>query len=344
MAFIDEVQIWVKAGDGGRGCVSFLREKHRPRGGPDGGSGGDGGDVILQVNPQMSTLLDLKYRPHLRAERGGQGRGKNQHGKRGRDLVVSVPPGTLVRDASTGEALADLTVPYERVRVAKGGKGGRGNASFVSATNRAPRFAQPGLPGEERTLILELRLLADVGLIGLPNAGKSTLIAAVSAARPRIADFPFTTLTPHLGVVRLDEERSFVMADIPGLIEGAHRGEGLGSRFLRHIARTLVLVHLLDISSEERNPLEDYDTINRELGLFDPALAQKPQILALTKLDLPLVRKRIPLVCQAFAQKGIHPLALSALTGEGVNELLGRIGQILEQAKPQEFREALSAL
>lgn len=345
MHFIDEVQIFVKAGDGGRGCVSFLREKYRPRGGPDGGNGGDGGDVILRVDPQMGTLLDLKYHPHLRAGRGEHGRGKNQHGKHGPALFVGVPPGTIVRDTHTGEVLADLKAAGGEVVVAGGGKGGRGNAMFVSPTNRAPRFAQPGLPGEERTLMLELRLLADVGLVGFPNVGKSTLIAAVSAARPRIADFPFTTLTPHLGVVRCGEEGSFVMADIPGLIEGAHRGEGLGIRFLRHLSRTSLLVHLLDISSPERDSLKDCDTIGQELAHFDPSLAEKPRIVVITKLDLPATRERLPAVCKAFARRGIPPLAVSAVTGEGIKELIQKIGQTLDRlkSKPSAVSNQLSA-
>src|SRR5581483_8728659 len=259
MHFVDEVRLHVKAGDGGRGCVAFLREKYRPRGGPAGGNGGDGGNVILRVNSQLSTLVDLTAQKRLRAESGEHGRGKDQHGKKGPDLVIRVPQGTLVKDGETGELLADLNTPEAEVVAAKGGKGGKGNAFFATSTNRAPRFAQPGIPGEERTLLLELRLLADVGLVGFPNAGKSTLISAVSAARPRVADYPFTTLTPNLGVVRYNEEQSFVMADVPGLIEGAHEGHGLGIRFLRHLSRTSVLVHLLDISDPECDPLRDYD-------------------------------------------------------------------------------------
>lgn len=337
MHFIDEVRLHIKAGDGGRGCVAFLREKYRPRGGPSGGNGGDGGSVIIRVDPQLNTLIDLVHHQHLRAERGEHGRGKNQHGKNGRDLIVRVPPGTIVRDAETGEILADLNAPSREFIAAKGGKGGKGNAFFVSSTNQAPRFAQPGLPGEERSLQLELRLLADVGLVGLPNVGKSTLISAVSAARPRIADFPFTTLTPHLGVVRYGEERSFVMADVPGLIEGAHLGHGLGTRFLRHLSRTSVLVHLLDISRPESEPLRDYEIINRELKYFEEDLSTRPQIVAVTKFDLPATRERFDEVRAAFSEQyGIALLAISAATGEGIKELLSRITRILEAHKAVE--------
>lgn len=333
MHFIDEVRLLVKAGDGGRGCVSFLREKYKPRGGPNGGDGGDGGSVIFQVDPQLNTLLDLAHRKHLRAERGEHGRGKDQHGKNGQDLTVRVPPGTLVYDEERGMLLADLRTSTETVVVAKGGKGGKGNANFATPTNRAPRFAQPGLPGEERSLRLELRLLADVGLVGFPNTGKSTLISAVSAARPRIADFPFTTLTPHLGVVRYNEEKTFVMADVPGLIEGAHEGHGLGIRFLRHLSRTSVLVHLLDISDPERDPWCDYQTINRELACFDPSFLTRPQVTVVTKLDLPVTRSRLLEVRALFANHGIDLLAVSAITREGVKTLVQRIARTLELYK-----------
>jgi GTP-binding protein len=335
MHFIDEVHLSVKAGDGGRGCVSFLREKYKPRGGPNGGDGGNGGSVIFRADPQLNTLIDLAHQKHLRAERGEHGRGKDQHGKNGQDLIVRVPPGTLVYDEGAKLLLADLHAPNEEVVVAKGGRGGKGNAHFVTSTTRAPRFAQPGLPGEERSLRLELRLLADVGLVGFPNTGKSTLISAVSAARPRIADFPFTTLTPHLGVVRYREERSFVMADVPGLIEGAHEGHGLGTRFLRHISRTSVLVHLLDISNTERDPWHDYQVINHELSCFDPLLLTRPQIVVVTKLDLPETQKRLPEARALFADHGIDLLAISAVTGEGVKELVLHIAQMVERYKAE---------
>ncbi|MGH7966359.1 MAG: GTPase ObgE [Candidatus Binatia bacterium] len=342
MHFIDEIHVQVKAGDGGRGCVSFLREKYRPHGGPNGGDGGNGGSVILRVDPQLNTLLDLAHQKHLRAERGEHGRGKDQHGKNGKDLIVRVPPGTLVRDAESGELLADLSTPDAEVTIVRGGKGGKGNAFFTSATHQAPRFAQPGLPGEERALHLELRLLADVGLVGFPNVGKSTLISAVSAARPRVADFPFTTLTPHLGVVRYGEEKSFVMADVPGLIEGAHEGHGLGVRFLRHLSRTAVLVHLLDISDLERDPLHDYAVINHELQCFDPALLARPQFTVVTKLDLPVTRERLPEVEAAFAQRGIALLAISAATHEGLKELARQIARTLEACKAQAAEESVT--
>ena len=333
MHFVDEVQIHVKAGDGGRGCVSFLREKYRPRGGPNGGNGGDGGNVSLRADSQLSTLSDLVYQRHLRAERGENGRGKDQHGKNGHDLIVRVPLGTLARDAESGELLADLSTRDAEVVIARGGKGGKGNAFFASATNQAPRFAQPGIPGEECLLRLELRLLADVGLVGFPNAGKSTLLSAVSAARPRIADFPFTTLTPHLGVVRYGEEGSFVMADIPGLIEGAHEGHGLGMQFLRHLSRTSVLLHLLDISALERDPLHDYDLINHELACFDSELLARPLVAVVTKLDLPVTRERFSEVKEAFTQRGVELRAVSAVTGEGIQELIWQLARILEARK-----------
>src|SRR5436853_3510552 len=276
MKFVDEALISVKAGDGGRGCVAFLREKYRPHGGPSGGDGGPGGDVVLRADPGLTTLLDFRFQRHLEAERGEHGRGKEQTGAAGASRVVRVPVGTRVLDAETSELVADLTRADAEVVVARGGRGGRGNARFASATNQAPRRVEPGLPGEARALRLELRLLADVGLVGFPNAGKSTLIAAVSAARPRIADYPFTTLVPNLGVARVDDD-AIVIADIPGLIEGAHLGQGLGIRFLRHLARTAILVHLVDLS-DERDPLTAFDTINRELAAYDDALAAKPQI------------------------------------------------------------------
>ncbi|MBM4254905.1 MAG: GTPase ObgE [Deltaproteobacteria bacterium] len=339
MHFVDEIRLHVKAGDGGRGCVAFLREKYRPKGGPAGGNGGDGGSVIFRVDPQLSTLVDLTAHKHLRADAGENGRGKDQHGKNGAPLVIRVPQGTLVKDETSGELLADLNTPGVEVIVAKGGKGGKGNAFFATSTNRAPRFAQPGIPGEERTIVLELRLLADVGLVGFPNAGKSTLISTVSAARPRIADYPFTTLTPNLGVVRYSEEKSFVMADVPGLIEGAHEGHGLGIRFLRHLSRTSLLVHLLDISDPERDPLHDYDVINHELTCFGDELGGRKQILVITKIDLPTTRERFPEVLEAFARRGVDAFAISAATREGLKPLLDRIVQELElqrvQAAPQ---------
>jgi GTP-binding protein len=323
MKFVDEVRIRVEAGDGGRGCVSFRREKYVPRGGPNGGDGGNGGDVVVAVEPGLSTLVDLSYPQCLRAGRGEHGRGKDQHGARGRDLVLRVPAGTLVHDAESGELLADLRAPGERAVVARGGRGGRGNMHFATPVDRAPRRAEPGTAGERRELRLELRVLADAGLLGFPNVGKSTLVRAVSAARPRVADYPFTTIVPHLGVVRVDDEASFVIADVPGLIEGAHAGHGLGTRFLRHLARTAVLVHLLDVSGTSgRDPLADFEALNRELALASPELAAKPQIVVAGKLDLAETRANLPRVRAALAARGITLLAVSGATGEGTRELM----------------------
>lgn len=333
MNFVDEVTLSVAAGDGGRGCVSFLREKFRPWGGPNGGNGGDGSDVIVRVDPQRNTLLDLAHRHHVRAPRGEHGRGKDQHGKNAPAVVLPVPPGTVVRDADSGDILADLREAGDEVVIARGGRGGRGNASFATSTNRAPRHAQSGLPGETRRLELELRLLADVGLVGFPNAGKSTLLAAVSAARPRVASYPFTTLTPQLGVVRYGrvgvDEGAFVMADVPGLIEGAHTGHGLGVRFLRHLSRTALLVHLLDLSQPNRDPFHDYETINRELQAFDRGLASRPQLVVATKADLPVVRDRFPAVRETFARRDERLGLVSALTGHGKRDLVMDIAQRL---------------
>ncbi len=333
MKFVDEVRIEVQAGDGGRGCVSFRREKYVPRGGPNGGDGGDGGDVVLRADPGLGTLLDLSYPQRLRAGRGEHGRGKDQHGARGRDLVLRVPPGTLVFDDTTGVLLHDLRTPGEAVVVARGGRGGRGNRHFATPTDRAPRRAEPGTPGERRALRLELRVLADAGLLGFPNVGKSTLIRAVSAARPRVADYPFTTLVPHLGVVRVDDA-SFVLADIPGLVPGAHAGQGLGARFLRHLARTAVLVHLLDVSGlTGRDPLADFDALNRELGLASPALAAKPQIVVAGKLDLAETRAALPAVRRRFAARGLELLAVSGATGEGTEALMRRLAAAIAAAR-----------
>lgn len=334
MKFIDEVKIDAKAGDGGKGCLSFRREKFIPLGGPNGGDGGDGGDVCFVVDPGLGTLLDLSYRPHCRAGNGEGGRGNNMHGKNGETIIVRVPPGTLVIDDDTGEQLADLTEAGEPVVLLKGGRGGRGNARFVSSTNRAPRKTQPGLPGERRTLRLQLKLLADVGLVGLPNAGKSTLIAGVSAARPKIADYPFTTLVPNLGVVRYGDYRSFVMADIPGLIPGASEGHGLGIRFLRHIERTDLFLHLVDLSGmQSGDPLESFEMINRELGSYNPELLLRPMLVVFTKLDITEVREQVPAMQAAFADKGYATFAVSAVTGEGTAELVRFIGQELARRR-----------
>jgi GTP-binding protein len=334
MKFIDEVKIQVEAGHGGRGCMSFRREKYVPRGGPDGGDGGAGGDVVAVADPDFTTLLDLRYQRLYRAARGEHGRGKDQHGRRGEDKVIQVPVGTIIRDAQTGDVLADLSAPGARAIVAHGGKGGRGNARFVSSTNRSPRKVQPGLPGEERELEVELRLLADVGIIGLPNAGKSTLISVISAARPKIADYPFTTLVPNLGVVRYGDGKSFVVADIPGLIEGAHRGEGLGHKFLKHVSRTKVLVHLLDASViDEADPLANWRAINRELELFDPELARKPQIVAANKIDLPEGAEKAKLLQEKLASAGVPFCAISAAAHKGLRALNNMIVRRLDENK-----------
>jgi GTPase len=343
MKFVDEVRIRVEAGDGGDGCASFRREKYVPRGGPSGGDGGDGGDVVLRVDPGLSTLLDLSYPQTLRATRGEHGRGKDQYGARGADLVLRVPPGTVVYDDESGGELADLRRVGDSAIVARGGHGGRGNIHFATSTNRAPRRAEPGTDGERRTLRLELRVLADAGLLGFPNVGKSTLIRAVSAARPRVADYPFTTLVPHLGVVRATDEVTFVLADVPGLLPGASEGLGLGTRFLRHLSRTAVLVHLLDVSGlTGRDPLDDFDAINRELALASPALAAKPQIVVASKLDLAETRDRLGDARERFAGRGVTLLGVSGATGAGTRDLVGRIAAAVAAARgePPDAAEA----
>jgi GTP-binding protein len=335
MQFVDQARIHVAGGKGGNGAVAFRREKYVPKGGPSGGDGGDGGSVILVVDGGLSTLLDFRYQREYAAPPGGSGANKDMYGRAGEDLVLRIPPGTQVFDDQTGEALADLRDDGERFVVAPGGRGGRGNIHFATSTDRAPRKAEPGLPGTERQLRLELKLLADVGLLGFPNVGKSSLIAKISAARPKVADYPFTTLVPNLGMVRLSQDRSFVVADVPGLIEGAHAGTGLGDRFLRHLERTRVLVHMLEAGSSEpgRTPWRDYLAINRELELYDPELARRPQIVVLNKLDLPESRRRRARLVRAFQGRGIEVLAISAVTGEGVPELLERVWKILGEAR-----------
>ena len=334
MRFIDEVEIVASGGAGGDGCVAFRREKYVPRGGPSGGDGGRGGHVVLRADRGVGTLLDLRYRPRLSAKRGEHGRGKDQYGRRGEDLTVAVPVGTIVADAADGRVLADLNTDGATVIVAHGGRGGLGNIHFATSTRQAPRTATEGEPGEERRVHLELRLLADVGVVGFPNVGKSSIIARVSAARPRIADYPFTTLVPQLGVVRIDEGTSFVIADVPGLIPGAHEGAGLGIRFLRHLKRTTVLIHVLDLSPNSgRDPLEDYDTICRELALADPTLAAKPQIVAANKLDLAEARERLPAVARALTARGIELHEISAATGAGLRELMTVASQALTSVR-----------
>src|SRR5215471_5610529 len=334
MKFIDEVKIRVIAGDGGRGCVSFRREKFVPRGGPNGGNGGKGGNVIALADPQLTTLLDLRYQKQYQAGRGEHGLGKDQHGKTGEDRAIKVPVGTIIRDAATGELIGDLKEANQHVIVAVGGRGGKGNAHFVSSTHRSPRFAQPGEPGEDKELEIELRLLADVGIIGLPNAGKSTLIAAISAVRPKIADYPFTTLVPNLGVVGYGEGKSFVVADIPGLIEGAHQGHGLGHKFLRHVTRTSLLIHLIDGSRiDAEDPLKDWRTVNQELALFDPTLGEKPQIVVVNKIDLTEARERAKALAKELPKR-YRPLHLiSAATTEGVQALVQTVGGKIDALK-----------
>jgi len=328
--FVDEVEIHVRAGDGGRGCISFRREKFVPRGGPNGGDGGRGGSVILEADEGLGTLLDFRYRRHYIAPRGGHGEGSDRHGANGEDLVLRVPVGTTVRERDTGLLLGDLTGRGERLDVARGGRGGRGNARFATSTRRAPRHAEPGEAGEERTLRLELRLLADVGVVGFPNAGKSTLVARLSAARPKIADYPFTTLVPTLGLVRLEEGRSFVIADVPGLIPGAAEGKGLGLRFLRHLERTRLLVHLLDLDpGTGRDPVEDWRTIQAELEAYSPELAARPQLIAANKIDLDGAAPRLARVVAFARRRRLPMIALAARTGQGLDELWAALGTAL---------------
>jgi len=321
--FVDEVEIEVLAGDGGNGCIAFRREKFVPLGGPAGGDGGRGGGVVLVTDPGLSTLMDLRYRRIVRAERGEHGRGKDQYGKGGRDTTLRVPMGTQVFDKTTGELLGDLDEPDARLVVARGGRGGRGNMHFATPENRAPRQAEDGTPGVHRHLRLELKLLADVGVIGFPNVGKSTFIAAVSRARPKIADYPFTTLTPNLGVTSLGEDRSFVIADIPGIIEGASEGAGLGLRFLKHVERTRVLLHLLTVDPDpDRDPVSDFETLLGELERFDEALSQRPMVVAISKVDLPEVQAALPSIRESLGELGHHVLVFSSATREGLQEVL----------------------
>ncbi|MDQ4077472.1 MAG: GTPase ObgE [Chloroflexota bacterium] len=327
--FLDEAKIYVKAGDGGNGVVAFRREKFVPRGGPAGGNGGKGGDVYLRVDPQMNTLYKFQGGIHFRAERGAHGSGMNQHGRAGEDLYVDVPPGTVVRDVETGNVLGDLTQVGETMLVARGGRGGRGNAAFRSSTNQAPRISEKGEPGEERWLLLELKLIADVGLVGLPNAGKSTLLSVISAARPKIADYPFTTLTPNLGVVEVGDVPPFVVADIPGLIEGAHEGKGLGDQFLRHVERTKLLVHLVDGTAID--PIEDFETINAELASFNERLASRPQLVVITKMDLPDAQEQAPMIRAELEERGYEVMEISAVTQENIRPLKYRIAQMLAE-------------
>ena len=331
MKFVDRVKIHVQAGNGGRGCVSFRREKFVPKGGPDGGDGGDGGDIRFQVKAGMSTLSSFRHKVHFKAGSGTSGRGSNKHGKNGAPLTIEVPPGTLIYREESEELLAELVEEGAPVTLFKGGRGGRGNAALSSGRNVSYQ-AQPGQPGEEGWLLLELKLLADVGLVGLPNAGKSTFISAVSNARPKIADYPFTTLSPQLGVVVWEEFKSFVLADIPGLIEGASLGHGLGHYFLRQVERTRILLHLVDCSvGAERDPVTDFETINRELGLYNPALLEKPQFVIFTKMDLPEARSQAQKLLPYFEERQLPVFCVSAVTGEGMRQLVQRVGNALER-------------
>lgn len=330
MKFIDEVIITVWSGDGGRGCVSFRREKFIPRGGPDGGDGGKGGDIVLKTTSRKRTLYQFRFQKNFKAKNGAHGQGKKKTGKNGQGLFIELPPGTQVTDVNTGQIIKDLIKPGETFVPARGGRGGQGNARFKTSTNRAPRFAQPGEPGETKTLKLELKLLADVGIIGLPNAGKSTLITAVSSARPKIGNYPFTTLFPSLGVVQTGWAEPFVVADIPGLIKGAHKGTGLGIRFLRHIERTRILVHLIDVSAIDMdNPLDAYNIVNKELAIYNQKLTEKSQIVVLNKVDLPDVREAAKKFQSALKEKQV--ILISALTGKGIENLNSKIIQLLDR-------------
>ena len=334
--FYDLAKIYIKGGDGGNGCIAMRREKYVPEGGPWGGDGGRGGNVVLRADEGLRTLVDFRYKRHYKSERGQHGEGKNRHGAGGEHLVIRVPVGTVVRNADNGRIIADLTSNDQEVIVASGGRGGRGNARFSTANNKAPRIAEKGEPGEELWLELELKLLADVGLIGFPNVGKSTLLAKASAAKPKIADYPFTTITPNLGMVRLDDGVSFVMADIPGLIEGAHTGVGLGHDFLRHVERTRLLVHLIAAANDEgRDPVTDFQVTNNELARYNPAIAKKPQVIAVNKMDLPGGAASFARLKEAYGQQyDLFPIA--AIAGEGLTPLLYKIAAMLEELPPEE--------
>jgi GTP-binding protein len=319
--FIDEARILVKAGDGGNGCMAFRREKYVPRGGPSGGDGGRGGDIFMHSSVHDNTLLRYRFNPEHKAGRGGHGEGSDCHGKNGESIDLSVPVGTIVYDDATGAKLFDFSAAGQVFRVARGGRGGRGNARFATSTHQAPTEHEPGSEGQEKRLRLELKLLADVGLVGFPNAGKSTLISRISAARPKIADYPFTTLEPNLGVVKMDDYRSFVVADIPGIIEGAHEGHGLGIQFLRHVERTRLLVHLVDVSETGRDPVNDFEVLMRELEAFSEDLARRPMILAASKMDAVANPESVEALRAIAAGRDMRFLAISSVTGQGIDEL-----------------------
>ncbi len=344
--FVDQVKIYVKGGDGGNGMVAFRREKYVPKGGPAGGDGGHGANVVFEVEEGLRTLMDFRYKRHFKAPRGEHGMSKNQHGKNSPDMIVKVPPGTVVSDANTGEIIADLTEHGQRAIIAKGGRGGRGNTRFATPANPAPELSEKGEPGVERDIIMELKLLADVGLVGFPSVGKSTLLSSVSAAKPKIAEYHFTTIVPNLGVVETDDGRSFVMADLPGLIEGAHEGVGLGHQFLRHIERTRVIVHVIDMSGQEgRDPYEDYVTINKELEEYNLRLTERPQIIAASKMDMPDSEENL----KAFKEQledNVPIFPISSVTHEGLRELLFAVADKIEETPefPLEHEEETSGV
>src|SRR5438132_3165562 len=331
--FIDEVRILVKAGDGGNGCLAFRREKFVPRGGPSGGDGGKGGDIIMESSERHNTLVHFRFNPEYKAQRGRHGEGSNRTGREGVDITLKVPVGTILYDADTGEKVHDFSRPDERIVVAQGGRGGRGNARFATSTHQAPREHEEGRPGEDRVFRLELKLLADVGLVGYPNVGKSTLISRISAARPKVADYPFTTLEPHLGVVAYGDWDSYVVADIPGLIEGAHEGTGLGLEFLRHVERTKLLLHVIDVSSTGRDPVEDFLTISRELELYNADLLGKPQLVAASKMDALDEPERVQALRDFCNERGLELFTISAVTGLGLKELVNALGKRVEELR-----------
>ena len=327
MAFIDQAKFFVKAGDGGKGCVSFRREKFVPRGGPDGGDGGRGGSVIIESSNRLQSLIDFRFKSHFKAERGVHGKGKDMHGRKGKDCILTVPVGSIIKDSETGEVLVDFNEDGERYVAAHGGKGGLGNPHFSSGTNRTPRIATSGIEGEEQWLRIELKLIADIGLVGLPNAGKSTLLSKLSAANPKVAAYPFTTLEPQLGVLHLKYRKSCIIADIPGLIEGAHEGVGLGFKFLRHIERTRILLHVLDASSEQ--VLDDFEVVAKELAAYNDELANRTTLVILNKADI-ANEEELGSLRQQLQEKGLDSLVVSGLTGEGIEKLKERIEEMLD--------------
>jgi GTPase len=342
--FVDKVKIHVKAGNGGNGCMSFRREKNVPRGGPNGGDGGKGGNVVVKAIEHLNTLVEQYFTQHYKADNGEHGQGKDMHGSDGADVIIRVPPGTIIKDAETGEILAEMKTVGQTNVLVKGGRGGKGNTRFKSSTNQAPRVAEKGEPGEEKDLEFELRLIADLGLVGYPNAGKSSILSKVSSAKPKIANYPFTTLSPVLGVVRVDEEKSFVIADIPGLIEGAHSGIGLGDEFLRHIMRTRALIHVVDIASTDgRDPVSDYESINEELSLYNPRLAELPQIVVANKIDLPSAVEGLKKLQKHLSEDTDYPIIpISALTGEGISQLIYSAYELLQNNPIYEEEEPQS--